>query len=436
MCLFGVSGILLIAGSTRDRRVQALGLLFLVIASAFTTPLLVLLRGSPFSTLAALLEPLYAEAFLALALWQFVWLFPSEPKPHWARTIGKTFLVVASAVGISAVHLERAVGADDHIGDGAVGKRAAVPRSPGGDGVLLAAVVRGRGSGRALSDLEVARGDGGQPAEDRLVRRLSRLRALADPRRGPADAARAGAEQPVVAGPCRGDRLHRARVDRADDGLCRGGQPRHGSAPRDSPHDPVRAGEDIGVVRHPAAAALPDVRRVSPSRAARRGIRHGPAALRADPAVAGQLRHPDIPAPDPSPRGPVVQPGSRRSHRVARTTGTGASLGAHDSRHLRHPEARDRARCTSQVGRGADGGPTGRTTRFARECGPASAPGLGASRSPSIGSHRDPTQLSRRRPGGRTAAARRSRMAREHRLRVVFAAPGLTGNADWCRRYR
>ena len=41
MSLFGISGILLMAGSTRDRRVQALGLLFLVIASAFAGPLLV-----------------------------------------------------------------------------------------------------------------------------------------------------------------------------------------------------------------------------------------------------------------------------------------------------------------------------------------------------------------------------------------------------------
>ena len=43
----------------------------------------------------------YCEAFLTLALWQFVWLFPSEPKPRWARTIGKSFLVAASAIGVT-----------------------------------------------------------------------------------------------------------------------------------------------------------------------------------------------------------------------------------------------------------------------------------------------------------------------------------------------
>ena len=100
--LFGVSGILLVAGSARDQRVRALGLLFLVIASSFNNgPLLLLLNGSVLSTLATIAAPLYTEAFLALALWQFVWLFPSEPKPRWARTIGKSFLAAASAIGIT-----------------------------------------------------------------------------------------------------------------------------------------------------------------------------------------------------------------------------------------------------------------------------------------------------------------------------------------------
>ena len=98
--LFGVSGILLMAGSTRDRRMQALGLLFLVIASAFAGPLLVVLRGSPFAPIAAFVAPLYTDAFLAFVLWLFVWLFPSEPKPRWARTIGRSFLVVTSVLGL------------------------------------------------------------------------------------------------------------------------------------------------------------------------------------------------------------------------------------------------------------------------------------------------------------------------------------------------
>jgi hypothetical protein len=57
-----------VAGSTRDRRLQALGLLFIVIASAFTSPFMIALRGTTFSMLASLLDPLYCEAFLSLAL--------------------------------------------------------------------------------------------------------------------------------------------------------------------------------------------------------------------------------------------------------------------------------------------------------------------------------------------------------------------------------
>ncbi len=108
--LFGVSGVLLMAGSTRDRRVQALGLFFLIIASAFAGPLLVVLRGGPFAGIAAFFEPLYADAFLAFVLWLFVWFFPSEPKPRWAQTIGRSFLVVTSALGLLLFSANAALG--------------------------------------------------------------------------------------------------------------------------------------------------------------------------------------------------------------------------------------------------------------------------------------------------------------------------------------
>ena len=82
---------------------QALGLLFLVIASAFTGgpftggPLFVL-RDTVWYPVALAMGRVYCEAFLALALWQFVWLFPREPRARWARTIGKLFLAGAGAV--------------------------------------------------------------------------------------------------------------------------------------------------------------------------------------------------------------------------------------------------------------------------------------------------------------------------------------------------
>ena len=53
---------------------------------------------------------MYGEAFLALALWQFVWLFPSEPKPRWARLIGKIFLVVSGALGLTLFAANAALG--------------------------------------------------------------------------------------------------------------------------------------------------------------------------------------------------------------------------------------------------------------------------------------------------------------------------------------
>ena len=60
--------------------------------------------------LASTFTPLYGEAFLALALWQFVWLFPSEPKPQWARLIGKIFLVVSGALGLTLFAANAALG--------------------------------------------------------------------------------------------------------------------------------------------------------------------------------------------------------------------------------------------------------------------------------------------------------------------------------------
>ena len=76
---------------------------------------------------------------------------------------------------------------------------------------------------------------------------------------------------------------------------------------------------------------------------------------RASSAVAGQLWHPDVPSSDSAVRRSVVQSRRQRSHGVAGEAGTGTSIGADDPRHLGHPEARNRARPSSFVGRGADG---------------------------------------------------------------------------------
>lgn len=102
--LFGVAGAVLIAGGSRDRRLQSLGLVFLIIGSAFAEPLLPVAAAAGVSTVwGALLATFWAvqvDGFLALAFWLFVWQFPSEPKPAMARRVGKGFLAASAGVGV------------------------------------------------------------------------------------------------------------------------------------------------------------------------------------------------------------------------------------------------------------------------------------------------------------------------------------------------
>jgi hypothetical protein len=99
LLLFGISGVTLIAGGTRDLRVQALGMLLLIMASAFADPLLP--RAAPGTVAGAVswTRHLYADAFLAFALWWFVWLFPSVPRQRRARAFGQAWLAVAACLG-------------------------------------------------------------------------------------------------------------------------------------------------------------------------------------------------------------------------------------------------------------------------------------------------------------------------------------------------
>jgi hypothetical protein len=110
--LFGVAGGLLFYGGDRDRRVRSLGALFLIIASAFANPLMP--RGSDgvMSLLGASLRFLSADAFLAAALWLFVWLFPSEPTQRRARRLALAFLIGASGLGLTlfTAHALRGLG--------------------------------------------------------------------------------------------------------------------------------------------------------------------------------------------------------------------------------------------------------------------------------------------------------------------------------------
>ena len=98
--LFSASGIMLIVGGSRDHRVQALGILLLVIGSAFTDPLLPLTADTTVRSLLAQARHAYAEAFLAFTWWSFVWQFPTEPRPPRVRAIGRAFLVTSAGLGL------------------------------------------------------------------------------------------------------------------------------------------------------------------------------------------------------------------------------------------------------------------------------------------------------------------------------------------------
>jgi hypothetical protein len=102
--LFGASGVMLIIGGTQDRRVQSLGVLLLIIASAFADPLLPVLPVTERSESTAVIgwaRQICPDAFLAFALWWFAWLFPTIPAEPRARRIGHTFLAISAGLGLA-----------------------------------------------------------------------------------------------------------------------------------------------------------------------------------------------------------------------------------------------------------------------------------------------------------------------------------------------
>lgn len=98
--LFGAAGVMLIVGGARDRRGQSLGVLLLIIASAFADPLLPVTQQGESTAVIAWVRQICPDAFLAFALWCFVWLFPSIPAEPRARRIGRTFMAASAGLGI------------------------------------------------------------------------------------------------------------------------------------------------------------------------------------------------------------------------------------------------------------------------------------------------------------------------------------------------
>ncbi|MCC6990636.1 MAG: GAF domain-containing protein, partial [Acidobacteria bacterium] len=97
LAVFGIGGLLLVSGGGRDRRLQLLGGLYLIIASAFAEPFLVKPDG-PASVLVHLLVLSKPEVFMALGVWLFAWSFPQEPVTRRGRAVAGAFLALALAL--------------------------------------------------------------------------------------------------------------------------------------------------------------------------------------------------------------------------------------------------------------------------------------------------------------------------------------------------
>ena len=98
--IFGVGGVVLLAGAARDRRLFLLGGLFLTVGSAFAATLVPLLDVGQVGTLAAVLRRLAPDAFLPLMMWRFVREFPADIQRPAARRVASVFLGISLAVGL------------------------------------------------------------------------------------------------------------------------------------------------------------------------------------------------------------------------------------------------------------------------------------------------------------------------------------------------
>ena len=99
--IFGVGGVVLLAGGGRDRRLPLLGGLFLTISSAFVIWLIPPAGTVLGGTLTDVLGALQADAFLALMLWRFVREFPADTQRSGMRRVASVF--VNASFGLGAV---------------------------------------------------------------------------------------------------------------------------------------------------------------------------------------------------------------------------------------------------------------------------------------------------------------------------------------------
>lgn len=98
--LFTTTALWLLLFGRRDERSRALGALYALIATAFVAPFLQRAQP-PVLLLAHGAKLLPVDAFIALALWRFAWVFPKEPTRPRARRIGSAGLWTAAILGAS-----------------------------------------------------------------------------------------------------------------------------------------------------------------------------------------------------------------------------------------------------------------------------------------------------------------------------------------------
>lgn len=106
LIVFGASAATLFVGGTRDARAHRLGMFFLLIASTFSDRLLLGLSGEVWLPIVTVLRRLPVDAFLAFALWQFVYAFPAPPFRDIDRRLTQFFLTLSLvlAIGLFAVN--------------------------------------------------------------------------------------------------------------------------------------------------------------------------------------------------------------------------------------------------------------------------------------------------------------------------------------------
>lgn len=101
LVVFGLGGLLLVFGGSRDRRLQLLGGFFVTIGAAFVQPFLSV-RGGAAGVVVDVLRSCAPESFAMLLVWLFAWRFPHPPLSPAGQRLGRAFLAVAAVASVAA----------------------------------------------------------------------------------------------------------------------------------------------------------------------------------------------------------------------------------------------------------------------------------------------------------------------------------------------